>query len=48
VVALGLGDVDGHDLRVVAERLAEAEAEVHGDADHQRHVGALERGAPRA
>ncbi len=48
VIALGLGEVDRHDLGLLAEGAAEAEPEVHRDADHQRHVGALERGAARA
>ena len=48
MVALGLGDVDRDDLRLLAERLAEAEPEVHRHADDERDVGALERGAARA
>ena len=48
VLALGLGDVDDDQLAVRAERLAEAEPEVHRHADHERDVGALEPGAARA
>ena len=48
VLALGLGDVDHDELAVLAERLAEAEPEVHRDADHERDVGALQAGAARA
>ena len=39
MAALGLGDVDDHDLGVLPEGGAEAEPEVHRDADHERHVG---------
>ena len=38
------GDVEPDDLRLLAEAAAEAEPEVHRHADHQRHVGALQRG----
>ena len=48
MVALGLGDVDRDDLRLLAERAAEAEPEVHRHADHERDVGALQRRAARA
>ena len=48
MAALGLGRVDHDDLRVLAEGPAEAEPEVHRHADHQRHVGALQRLRARA
>ena len=43
-----LGAVEHDDLGLLAEGLPEAEAEVHRDADDERHVGALERRAARA
>ncbi len=43
-----LGAVDRDDLGLLAERLPEAEAEVHRHADDERDVGALERGRARA
>ena len=42
------GDVEPDDLRLLAEAAAEAEPEVHRHADHQGHVGPLQRGAARA
>ena len=47
VGALGRGRAHDHDLGLVAERGAEAEAEVHRHSDHQRHVGALQPGPAR-
>src|SRR5213079_2597152 len=48
MVTLGLRPVDHHDLGLLAEGGAEAEAEVHRDADDDRDVGSLETGAARA
>jgi hypothetical protein len=42
MMALGLGHIDHHDLRVLAERAAEAEPEVHRHADHQGDVRPLQ------
>ena len=49
VVAQRLGAVDDHELGLLAEGLPEAQAEVHRDADDERHVGALQpvRARPR-
>ncbi len=38
MAAGGLGDVENHDRGVLPEGAAEAEPEVHGDADHERDV----------
>src|SRR5918994_1667475 len=48
VIALRARRPDHHELRVVAERAAEPEPEVHRDAHHQRDVGSLQPGASRA
>jgi hypothetical protein len=48
VVALGLGAAQHDDLRLVAERAAEPQPEVHRHADDERDVGALQRLASRA
>ena len=48
MLAHGLGDVDRDQLRLGAERAAEAEPEVHRHADHERDVGVRERRPARA
>ena len=48
VLAQRLGDVDDDDLRLRPERLAEAEAEIHRHADHERHVGVRQCRPPGA
>ena len=40
--------VEPHYLRLLAEALAKAEAEIERHADHERHVGALQPGAAGA
>ena len=48
VVAQRLGAIDRDDLGLLAERLAEAQAEVHRHADHEREVRALQGHPARA
>ena len=44
----GIGGVDLHELRVLAKAPAEAQAEVHRHAHHERDIGVLQRGAAGA